>query len=105
MMTYSDAKKELGNRVTKKLAHETILFRDGDDYVIRYWYTNIIRIRPSGKYSIYTGGFTTITTKRRIMKYVPIKLRQRKFKLEILCGNEWKLCPDSFVIQPKGMLK
>jgi hypothetical protein len=59
----------------RKLANHTYLFRRTSDmFAVRLHNTDIIDIYESGKYTLYTGGWETNTTKDRIHSFSPASI-------------------------------
>ncbi len=81
-MTYQEAEalmqRSRSGRV--KLAHETYLQKDDKgNFVIKYWYTNVVEILKDGFYRLSSGGYQTHTTKKRINTYAPVNVFQRNW--------------------------
>ena len=89
-MTYSQAGDLLGLRQAKKLTYNTTLRRDKDDFVVRLYQTDIVRICEDGTYVLNTGGFYTVTTKERINRYSPVSVYQHKGEWFLRDGTPFK---------------
>jgi len=101
-MTYDEAaqlfstsrygSKNLGQR-------STWLEKDGDDYVIRYHQTYVVRIHANGFYTLKSGGWKTMTTKKRINEYSSANLYQRDFEWYLADGTEFH---DGIIVDRNG---
>lgn len=69
--SYEDAERFLGDRVMRKLAHNTYVHREGQEIFVRYHNTNIVTYWPSGSIILNTGGWDTITTTQRMHALTP----------------------------------
>lgn len=52
----------------------------GDSYGIKYHNTVVVEIHINGKYVLRSGGWKTVTTKKRINTYSPVKVYQKNFE-------------------------
>lgn len=68
----------LGKRDRKKMAGNTYLERHHDSIRLRLHATYIIRALPCGKVHYDSGGWRTVTTKRRLTQFGPVAVWQRK---------------------------
>ena len=72
-MNYKEAeqqyKKARNKDKGKKLAGNTYLFKDGEDYCVKLHQTIVIRIKPDNTYILSSGGWFTPTTKDRINSF------------------------------------
>ena len=59
-------------RGSVKLTHNTYLERDGAEYVVRLWGTDILRFLPDGSVVLNSGGYRTVTTKDRLNHFGPV---------------------------------
>jgi hypothetical protein len=85
-MTYGQARNLLHGKSKAKITGNTYLEScdtggrretDGDIascIAIRYHNTQIIRMRPDGTYQLFTRGYDTVTTLRRLNSYTPARL-------------------------------
>jgi hypothetical protein len=78
MMTYADAEKMLRNRDSKKIRYETRLYRVPgtvhDSFAIVHHSTGIVEILHDGSYVLKTGGWHSVTTKKRLNDYSPARV-------------------------------
>jgi len=77
-MKYQEAVTLIKNRNSKKLANNTYLLKDGENFVIRLHETNIVTITPKNHYILDNGGWQTMTTKDRMNSYLPCNIWQEK---------------------------
>ena len=74
-MYYSEAKAildESRNKNSKKLESNTYLKRHEDESIgVRLHDTDVINLYPDGSFRLNTGGWETVTTKDRIVNYIP----------------------------------
>ena len=77
-MKYQEAVTLIKNRNSKKLANNTYLLKDGENFVIRLHETNIVTITPKNHYILNNGGWQTVTTKDRMNRYLPCNIYQEK---------------------------
>lgn len=49
------------------------------DIAIKYHATNVVCLSPSGTYTVNTGGWYSVTTKRRINTFSPITVYQKNW--------------------------
>lgn len=64
--TFDEFDRWLGDKTTRKLAHNTYVERVGADIAVRYHSTFIVTYHPDGSLTLNTGGWRTTTTKARI---------------------------------------
>ena len=105
--SYLDAAVILGNRKTKKLANNTYLRKDGDNYVIRLHETDIVTIRPAEctEYVLNTGGWFTMTTKGRITDYSPAQVFSKSGVWYVKCATgKVFLYEDGMIINQCGVV-
>ena len=69
--SHADAMNFLGKRDRKKVASHTYAERRGDDVAIKYHATDVVTFHPDDSATLRTGGWRTVTTKRRIGQHVP----------------------------------
>lgn len=71
-MKYQEAVLTLNGGKSRKLAHNTYLKRrDGLDIAVQYHETDIILYHSSGRITLNTGGWRTLTTKERFSWFLP----------------------------------
>ena len=90
MLTYEDAKTQLGKRETKKLARNTYLRSEGPDMIIRFWSTDIISIDTENNYTLNSGGYHTLTTKERLNEFTPARVCADKGLWYVYEGRRWE---------------
>ena len=104
-MKYQEAVTLIKNRNSKKLANNTYLLKDGENFVIRLHETNIVTITPKNHYILNNGGWQTVTTKDRMNRYLPCNIYQEK-GLWYLSGslyyNNMELNRNGKAITPKN---
>lgn len=65
----------------KKLCHNTRLVQlDADTWGVQFHNTIVIRIHRDGSYTLNSGGYRTVTTKKRLNLYGPVRVSQRAFE-------------------------
>lgn len=79
MLTFDSASSLLKRRETKKLANNTYLRKQDDNFIVRFHTTDIITIRQDGTYILNSGGHSTIPTKSRLNKFSSVKIHQKNF--------------------------
>lgn len=62
-----------------KLENNTRLINRGSHFAVRLHNTDIVEIDHHNRYTLYTGGWETVTTKDRINKYSPVYIKQRDY--------------------------
>jgi len=81
MLTYSDCKEEVkrarNKEKGKKIDHNTYLRKEGEIFFIKLHNTDIVMIDPGNIYTHFHGGWITVTTKDRILKFSPISFYQK----------------------------
>jgi hypothetical protein len=87
VLTYTEASRlvRAARSGRKKLEGNTYLEKVGEDYVVSFHGTDIVRIYPDGTYTLHTGGHRTATTKKRLGDHSPCHIFQRK-------GEWWFQC-------------
>ena len=79
-LSFLGCQTRLGTRMVKRLMYQTWLERVNEDmFAVRFHRTLIVFIHRDGTYTINSGGWQTVTTKRRICRYSPARVSQRKF--------------------------
>ncbi len=74
----------------KRLHKNCRLHRVGENYVVRYYYTDIVTYYPDGTFSLNCGGWPTPSTRDWIEATAPAFIRQKNKKWEImLTGTGW----------------
>ncbi len=72
-----DAGKPLGKHTRLEYIGETA---DGNTYGIRYHGTYVVLIHEDGTYTLNSGGWKTVTTKKRINEYAPVYISQKNYE-------------------------
>ena len=90
--SYAEALTTLKGKAHKRINANTRLehYRIAADKIVVILHnTPIVCFEPSGKISLNSGGWHTVTTKRRINQCLPegYSIRQRNFKWDILGPN------------------
>lgn len=89
-MTFQEAARLLGNRISKKVAYNTVLQRiDANTIGVKLHKTYVVHIHANGTYTLASGGYRTATTKKRINRFSPACLFQKDF--EWYCGSGRRL--------------
>ena len=81
--------KTLGKPIGNNLR---LIKLDGDSYGIKLHNTVIVRIMPDNRYRLNSGGWRTVTTKKRINEYLPENVYLFESK------HEWYLRLNGIVI-------
>lgn len=68
---YGEAAGFLGSRSRRKIGHATYLERRGDDIAVKYHATDVVTFHPDETATLNTGGWHTVTTKRRFKEHAP----------------------------------
>lgn len=55
----------------RKIANNTHVVKDGDDYAVKLHNTNVVTAHQNGDYTLHSGGWKTATTKQRINQHLP----------------------------------
>ncbi len=75
---------------SKRLHKNCRLHRVGENYVVRYYYTDIVTYYPDGTFTLNCGGWPTMSTRDWIEATAPAFIRQKNHKWEImLTGTGW----------------
>lgn len=92
-MTYEKAKEVFASAHSKSrgkpLENNTRLHFDEDtgDYCVVLHKTCIVRIHADGTYTLFAGGWTTVTTKDRINRYSPARIHSDKGLWVMSCNT------------------
>lgn len=72
-MNYAAADNLLQGRckLSRKIANNTYLRRDGRGIVVRFHSRDVVQFQPGGAIKVSHGGFRTVTTKARINEFSP----------------------------------
>lgn len=81
-MTHNEAKRLFATardkNAGKPLGRNARLMKRGDDYAVRLHQTDVVTIHADGTYTLDSGDWRTVTTKRWINEHTPARLYQRK---------------------------
>jgi hypothetical protein len=69
---HAAAENLLKNRSSKKLGHNTYMYKTKNAYEIQYRDTVVVTRFPDDSVKLNSGGWRTPTTKQRINEYIPI---------------------------------
>ena len=72
----------------KKLGHNTHLVKTDSGYGIRYHHTVVVDFISPELVQLWTGGWSTVTTKQRISEYIPGYVSQRNFEWFLTFGGK-----------------
>lgn len=79
-MDFQTASATLKNRETKKVGNNTHLVRISPETIgVRLHNTVVVEIHSDGTYTLYSGGWRTVTTKARINEFCPVKVSQKNY--------------------------
>ena len=79
MLTYSQALLKLGNKENKKVANNTYLVKNTNGTIgVKLHGTQVVVILPGNTFSLYSGGYRTVTTKQRINAFSPARVYQER---------------------------
>lgn len=104
MMTHSEAEARFKRCRNKKrgylIAKHTRLQKHGHAFIVRYYETDVVIIRPDGKYRINSGKHRTVTTKRRMNMILPTTCRISQSNGIWYAGDAYYT--DGMLIGPDG---
>ncbi len=92
IQSYADADAAFADKPrgdSKRLHKNCRLHRVGENYVVRYYYTDIVTYYPDGTFSLNCGGWPTMSTRDWIEATAPAFIRQKNKKWEILLDTAW----------------
>src|SRR5271157_783739 len=89
---------------SKRLHKNCRLHRVGENYIVRYYYTDIVTYYPDGTFSLNCGGWPTRSTRNWIEATAPAFIRQKSKKWEILLDNAWVpfVSGNRYRVEPDG---
>jgi len=95
----SAAAKLRGKRLQKKIGHNTVLRKDGDDYVVRYYETDIVRYCADGDV-IFDWTWRSATTRERMKcAHMLVWFVQRNYRIMVCTqGMMFALPDDPYVV-------
>jgi len=105
IMTHSEAEVMMGKRDKRKLANNTYLFRKGKAFVVRLHETNVVTIRPDGRYRLKSGGWFTPTTRDRVTRFSPAHVYLQKGILYVSSkhkGRKDRVFEDGMMVDKHG---
>lgn len=87
--TYQGWLAHLGDRTSRKVAHNTYAVLHPDGVAIRFHRTDILVFHPDGTITVDTGGWHTATTKTRLNAFLPggITVWQKDFRWYVCDGT------------------
>jgi hypothetical protein len=78
------------NRGQRKVGNNTYAYIQADGSVaIELHGTNVVVIHPDDSVMLNSGGWRTVTTKKRINQYSPVKVYQKKHEWYLQDGTEF----------------
>jgi hypothetical protein len=79
------------NRNTRKVGNNTYAYIQADGSVaIELHGTNVVVIYPDDSVMLNSGGWRTVTTKKRINQYSPVKVYQKNHEWYLQDGTEFE---------------
>lgn len=102
-MDYKEAKNQIRNRQSRKIANNTYLKqRDKDAIAVRLHETDIITLYPDGFVTLNSGGWHTKTTLDRLQTYAPFYVYQKNYTWFVVVpsGGEY-IFKDGMTYSPK----
>jgi hypothetical protein len=102
--TFAEAAAFLGNRATRRLANNTWLRRDGADCVLTLHGNPIITYHPGGGVTLRSGGWRSVTTKRRLNQFAPVQVWQRRREWFVAAGGAEAPFRDGMRIDAHGRI-
>lgn len=90
------------NAVRRRLGCKTwgVIHADGSVGIIYHW-TEVVRICDDGNYVLRSGGYQTVTTKRRINQWVPwevARVWQRNFVWYVSRGETTEEFSEGMIV-------
>lgn len=68
---YAELNDFLGSKNEKKIGHNTVARRNGEDIEIVLHWTAIVVVKPGNSVVLNSGGYRSATTKERINQFLP----------------------------------
>lgn len=91
IMNFNEATVRLGNKERRKLENNTWLEKIGNDEIgVRLHNTVMVRFHRNGSIKVYSGGWHSCTTKKRINKYTKAGIHQKKYVWWLGNGNQFQ---------------
>jgi len=79
MRSFDEAVTILGGKTRQKVDHNTYVEQLAPNEIgVRLYDTIIVRYFRNGSTRLYSGGFQTVTTKKRIEEFSPCRVNQKK---------------------------
>lgn len=69
MKPYDKLLAALANKPSKKIAHATIVWKEGEKLTVRFHETDILILAPNGTIQVNSGGWRTPITKGRVREF------------------------------------
>jgi hypothetical protein len=88
LRSYADCINVVGNRGTKKLAGNLIVYSVGDTFVVRYHETDIVTYHADGTVELNAGRWLTASTRRHINECAPVQVFQKARKWFVATGGK-----------------
>jgi len=86
---YKKAAEILNGRAKRKIDNNTYLEQIDEVFVVRLYNTDIIKIYPDNTQVLFSGGYKTVTTKKRIGDYSFTSVHQEKGAWYLRNGAEF----------------
>lgn len=91
----------------KKIANHTYLIRDGEQIHIRYHHTNIITLLPNSHQILRSGGWHSMSTKRRLQQWAYVnfydgwRVLDFPWREEVEIGDNG---PGAYIVNEQALL-
>lgn len=99
-MNYSEAESLMNSARDrtkgKPIGANRRLFQVSDGYAIRYHRTDIVTIHYDDTYTLRTGGWSSVTTKKWINHYSPAYIWQKNWYWYIVPNGDWDKRTDFY---------
>ena len=114
-MTYQDkiySYKPLKDKIERSYNQNSIcltgnttarIIRKGE-IAIRFHTTDIILIREDDTYQLFTGGWMTRTTTSRLNGFSPAHIKQKDYKLYLICDHGELIFREGMIVDRYGNL-
>lgn len=100
-MNYQEAVTKLDGRTSRKLENNTYLERHDDNNItVRLHQTEVITFYPCGLIKLRNNGWRTVTTKDRINKYSPVRIKQKRYEWTVYFNGESVPFTDGMLVRP-----
>lgn len=107
-MTFQDAKMLFERRRngsnTKHLENNTHLYFDNQKncFCVVLHASTIVEIYEDGHYQLYSGGYHSNTTKKRLNKYTPAGVFQKDWEWYVIGKNKNHIFHEGIVVDQNG---